>query len=89
MTLGAVISKLSSETSIYTQLIIFAAAARWLYRTRLDEFEVLCREEYRAINLRLTDGKNADPLGLLVQRGEQAESPTVSALSPGLVRSTG
>lgn len=48
-----------------TEILLWAASARWLDRLRSKELSALVVEEYRSRSLSLTQGRNQDVLGLL------------------------
>lgn len=47
------------------ELLLLAAATRWLARSKSQDLALLVFSEYRALSHRLTDGIRADALGLL------------------------
>lgn len=63
--LGLQLADVAQLPSIDTELLVWAAAARWLARNRMEELAEVVRREYRGLSLRLSEGKHADVLGLL------------------------
>ena len=46
------------------ELLTWAAAARWLARSKAHDFAILAINEYRALSLRLSNGECMDVLGV-------------------------
>jgi hypothetical protein len=63
--LGQVLARLSRLVSVDKELLVRAAAARWLASVPCDALAALARADYRALSLTLTDGARDDALGLL------------------------
>lgn len=68
--LGQLLSEAHRLPSVDTELLIWAAAARWLARNRIEGLAAATLAEYRGLSLRLTGGKSADALGVV---GDLAE----------------
>jgi len=73
--LGQLLSEAHRLPSIDTEILIWAAAARWLARNRIEGLAAATFAEYRGLSLRLTDGKSPDALGLLADIAEEGEAP--------------
>jgi hypothetical protein len=82
--LGAVLERLNMILTIDRELLILAAAARWLARSKAYPFAALVLSEYRAASLRLSGGRDPDVLGLTRDMQERdwfgAERPAVQPL---------
>ena len=63
--LGQQLTRVSQLPSVDTELLVWAAAARWLARNRMEGLGALTLQEYRALSLRLSSGAHVDVLGLL------------------------
>ena len=63
--LGEILSHTQLLISIGSELLVWAAAVRWLYRCQTHAVAALVLDEYRALSLRLSGGTNPDVLNLL------------------------
>lgn len=62
--LGAMLVRRQEVISVDRELLILAAAARWLWRAKQRELAATVLEEYRSLSLRLSNGANRDVLSL-------------------------
>jgi hypothetical protein len=70
-TLSAVIDKRKELISIDKELLLLAAATRWLARSKVSSVALLVFSEYRALSLRLSGGKCQDALNILCDMRER------------------
>ena len=63
--LGRILSETQYLISFDKEILVWAAASRWLSRGRFRQTTLLVYGEYRARSLRLSDGRNPDAFGLL------------------------
>lgn len=64
-TLGAVLEARAQLLTVDKELLLLAAAARFLARAKAFELAALVYSEYRALGRRLTDGGSPDALGVM------------------------
>ena len=63
--LGESLERISEVETIDEELLAWAAAARFLWRSRAKSMALVCQSEYQKICLCLSRGQSADTLGLL------------------------
>lgn len=82
---GKALSLSQSLLTMDQQLLVWAAAVRWLSRGRSPFIAELVLHEYQALSLRLTRGNKTDALGLLsdveadATSGEREKEPATSS----------
>jgi hypothetical protein len=69
--LGEVLSERHKLVKIEYEILLLACAIVWLRRNMVRSLSDLCKAEYRALSLRMSDGKNEDVLGLTELFGKQ------------------
>ncbi len=69
--LSAVIDKRKELLSIDKELLLLAAATRWLARCKASSVALLMFSEYRALCFRLSSGKSQDALNVLADMRER------------------
>src|SRR5690606_9320313 len=77
--LGKILGKTKEVISIDGELLVLAAASRWLTRSRAYPLANLCLNEYTSICRRLSGGKSADVLGLV---GDLIDKPWFTSQLP-------
>jgi hypothetical protein len=75
--LSAGIDKRKELISIDKELLLLAAATRWLARSKASSVALLFFSEYRALSLRLSGGVSQDALNIL---GDMREREWMNAL---------
>jgi hypothetical protein len=63
--LGDVLAQTKELLSVGSELLVWAAAVRWLCRCHAHPMAMLVHDEYAALSLRLTGGATSDALGML------------------------
>lgn len=63
--LGRVLPKLQKLVTIDQELLVWAAVARWLTRSRCFPLAALALSEYQSLSNRLSNGRNPDALGVM------------------------
>lgn len=63
--LGDALGKISQVPTLDWELLLWAAAARWVIRARVDNMRDLVLSEYRALSAKMTSGKSTDVLRLM------------------------
>ena len=62
---GQMLSKAHLSFSVERELLIWAAAFRWLDRVKCQRLASLCLSQYQAISMQLSNGRMKDALGVL------------------------
>jgi len=63
--LGRLLTELNKLPTIDKELLVWAAAVRWLSRSKARSLAALVLSEYHALSLRLSKGKMVDVFGLM------------------------
>jgi hypothetical protein len=78
-TLGNVLASTEQLFNLDLELLVWAAAARWLARSRSHALTLLVVREYQAKSLRITEGRKKDALGLVQDLHYSEESELAEA----------
>ncbi len=72
--LGEALSQVSKLVNVGHEVLVWAAALRWVTRVNLKQARRLVEEEYASLSRKLTGGKHADALGLFSSAASKAEA---------------
>jgi hypothetical protein len=73
--LGEILKNTNRLISVTGELLVLAAAARWLNRAHASDLATLVYDEYRALSMRLTGGQKDDSLGIISDIDHHLKSP--------------
>jgi hypothetical protein len=62
--LGRELERIKEVSSIEKELLVWAASARWLFRIKASGLAGVALDEYSALSLRVSRGRNPDVLGV-------------------------